>query len=95
MIVQILGSGAGGGVPQWNCHCVNCAAARQDIIDGWDKIIEQDVPFVRNVHEMYQVRDDLLIDTRFSPHWEGAVLHFQRMVVDTLTKQLPSVEAEI
>ncbi|MEE3373048.1 MAG: pyrroloquinoline quinone biosynthesis protein PqqB [Planctomycetota bacterium] len=29
MIVQILGSGAGGGVPQWNCHCVNCAAARQ------------------------------------------------------------------
>ena len=32
MIVQILGSGAGGGVPQWNCHCVNCAAARQ--IDG-------------------------------------------------------------
>ena len=32
MIVQILGSGAGGGVPQWNCHCANCAAARQ--IDG-------------------------------------------------------------
>ena len=29
MIVQILGSSAGGGVPQWNCHCVNCAAARQ------------------------------------------------------------------
>ena len=29
MIVQILGSGAGGGIPQWNCRCRNCAAARQ------------------------------------------------------------------
>lgn len=28
MIVRILGSGAGGGLPQWNCNCGNCAAAR-------------------------------------------------------------------
>ena len=28
MIVQILGSAAGGGVPQWNCNCANCAQAR-------------------------------------------------------------------
>jgi len=28
MYVRILGSAAGGGVPQWNCHCSNCAAAR-------------------------------------------------------------------
>lgn len=28
MIVRVLGSAAGGGVPQWNCACVNCAAAR-------------------------------------------------------------------
>ena len=26
--VQILGSAAGGGFPQWNCHCPTCAAAR-------------------------------------------------------------------
>jgi pyrroloquinoline quinone biosynthesis protein B len=26
--VRILGSAAGGGVPQWNCHCGTCAAAR-------------------------------------------------------------------
>ncbi len=26
--VQILGSAAGGGLPQWNCACANCAAAR-------------------------------------------------------------------
>jgi len=28
VIVRVLGSAAGGGVPQWNCACTNCAAAR-------------------------------------------------------------------
>lgn len=28
MIFRVLGSAAGGGVPQWNCACTNCAAAR-------------------------------------------------------------------
>jgi len=26
--VEVLGSAAGGGVPQWNCACANCGAAR-------------------------------------------------------------------
>ncbi len=29
MIVRVLGSAAGGGVPPWNCGCVNCSAARR------------------------------------------------------------------
>jgi pyrroloquinoline quinone biosynthesis protein B len=28
LIVRVLGSAAGGGVPQWNCACLNCRAAR-------------------------------------------------------------------
>jgi pyrroloquinoline quinone biosynthesis protein B len=28
MIIKILGSAAGGGFPQWNCNCRNCAAVR-------------------------------------------------------------------
>lgn len=28
MLIRILGAGAGGGFPQWNCNCRNCAAAR-------------------------------------------------------------------
>ena len=28
MIVRILGTAAGGGYPQWNCNCRNCAYAR-------------------------------------------------------------------
>src|SRR6184192_3445565 len=30
MRVIILGSAAGGGVPQWNCACPNCTDARHD-----------------------------------------------------------------
>lgn len=29
MIVRVLGSAAGGGMPQWNCACANCSAARE------------------------------------------------------------------
>ncbi|HET6321104.1 MAG TPA: pyrroloquinoline quinone biosynthesis protein PqqB [Hyphomicrobium sp.] len=28
MIIKILGSAAGGGFPQWNCNCHNCASVR-------------------------------------------------------------------
>src|SRR3954447_23014234 len=28
MRVRVLGSAAGGGFPQWNCHCETCEAAR-------------------------------------------------------------------
>jgi pyrroloquinoline quinone biosynthesis protein B len=30
MRVIVLGAGAGGGLPQWNCGCAGCRAARQD-----------------------------------------------------------------
>ncbi len=29
MRIHVLGSAAGGGVPQWNCRCLNCRAARR------------------------------------------------------------------
>lgn len=31
--IRILGSAAGGGLPQWNCACANCAAARTRTIE--------------------------------------------------------------
>jgi pyrroloquinoline quinone biosynthesis protein B len=33
MIIQILGSAAGGGVPQWNCACRQCDATRTGLLD--------------------------------------------------------------
>tara|TARA_R110002050_G_scaffold9504_1_gene33144 strand:+ start:292799 stop:293713 length:915 start_codon:yes stop_codon:yes gene_type:complete len=32
MQVHVLGSGAGGGFPQWNCNCVNCRGIREGTI---------------------------------------------------------------
>lgn len=34
MQVEILGTAAGGGFPQWNCACRNCAAVRKSIFPG-------------------------------------------------------------
>jgi pyrroloquinoline quinone biosynthesis protein B len=32
VIIQVLGSAAGGGFPQWNCNCANCAGVRKGLI---------------------------------------------------------------
>src|SRR5690554_1000902 len=32
MYIQVLGSAAGGGFPQWNCNCHNCHGFRQGTI---------------------------------------------------------------
>ena len=34
MQIKILGSAAGGGFPQWNCACANCAAVRAGTFSG-------------------------------------------------------------
>lgn len=34
MHILILGAGAGGGVPQWNCHCDICKGVRSHTIDA-------------------------------------------------------------
>lgn len=32
--IKIMGSGAGGGFPQWNCSCSNCSRCREDHFQG-------------------------------------------------------------
>lgn len=34
MLVQILGSAAGGGFPQWNCNCRNCRGLREGTLNA-------------------------------------------------------------
>ncbi|MFG6468023.1 pyrroloquinoline quinone biosynthesis protein PqqB [Roseateles sp. BYS87W] len=34
MKLLVLGSGAGGGFPQWNCHCLQCSAFRRGDLDA-------------------------------------------------------------
>jgi pyrroloquinoline quinone biosynthesis protein B len=41
MLVRILGSAAGGGFPQWNCACANCAAVRNGRFSGKPRLQTQ------------------------------------------------------
>jgi pyrroloquinoline quinone biosynthesis protein B len=34
MIIRVLGAGAGGGFPQWNCNCLNCAGVRKGTLNA-------------------------------------------------------------
>lgn len=34
MLIRVLGSGAGGGFPQWNCNCANCRRLRRGEINA-------------------------------------------------------------
>jgi len=34
MKIRVLGSGAGGGFPQWNCNCHNCHRIRRGEMNG-------------------------------------------------------------
>lgn len=34
MYIYVLGSAAGGGFPQWNCNCLNCAGIRQGTLQA-------------------------------------------------------------
>ena len=60
------------------------AGARAAKVAGWQQVIAEDVDFVRDVQAGCALRDAAGIRTRFSPYWEGAVQHFQRLVIDTL-----------
>lgn len=60
MQVTVLGAGAGGGLPQWNCGCRNCSDARDGIIpqmtqssvgvsvDGKDWVVLNASPDIRS-----------------------------------------------
>lgn len=60
-------------------------ALRARMMDELVTVIGQDHDFVARVHQAAAARDAAGIKTRFSPYWEGAVLHFQRMVLSTLS----------
>ena len=62
-----------------------CAQARQQILDIWDGVTEEDGSYSTGVQKMSGLREELGIETRFSPHWEPAVRAFQQYVVRALS----------
>ena len=60
------------------------ATLREKIQAGWARISTQDGPLIEQVQRLARAREDQEIATRFSPFWEQAVHHFQKMVVDRI-----------
>ncbi len=60
-------------------------AARARRIAMWQEVLPQDFPFIERSQATIHARDGAGIRTRFSPYWEQAVFHFQRMVVDAVS----------
>ena len=54
---------------------------RQKVRDAWVSVGAQDEPLAKALQAQHRQREDLHVPTRFSPHWEVAVHHFQKMVV--------------
>ncbi len=52
--------------------------------ETWERVIEQDGAFVKQVHANAAQRDGTGTAARFSPYWENAVQYFQQMVVETI-----------
>lgn len=62
------------------------AQARKQVEEDWMLIMRQDDEFVRYVQANMQVRDRAGIQPLFSSYWEGAVHHFQKMVVEIIER---------
>ena len=61
--------------------------AREAICNSWVSVGDQDLDLARALQHQHRLRQEADIPTRFSPHWESAVHHFQKMVVGHLQTQ--------
>ena len=62
------------------------AEARKTLYDAWAAVGGQDRDFVKYVHANAGVRETAGVRTRFTPFWEQAVQHFQKLVIETIGK---------
>ena len=69
MHIRVLGSAAGGGFPQWNCNCRNCAGVRHGTVRALPRT--QSSIFVRGDDEpdgiLFNASPDILTQIRANP----------------------------
>jgi pyrroloquinoline quinone biosynthesis protein B len=92
MRITILGSAAGGGFPQWNCNCRNCAGVRDGSIRA--KARTQSSIFVRGDESvdgvLFNASPDILEQIRSS-----ATLQPARQVRDTAIAAIVLVDGQL
>ena len=73
MKIQVLGSAAGGGFPQWNCNCANCDGVRRGSIDARPRT-QSSIAITENAEDWVLVNasPDLLAQIKSSPALQPA-----------------------
>ena len=73
MKIQVLGSSAGGGFPQWNCNCFNCDGVRRGSIDARPRT-QSSIAITENAEDWVLVNasPDLLAQIKSSPALQPA-----------------------
>jgi pyrroloquinoline quinone biosynthesis protein B len=73
MKIQVLGSAAGGGFPQWNCNCANCDGVRRGSIDARPRT-QSSIAITENAEDWVLVNasPDLLAQIKSAPALQPA-----------------------
>ena len=73
MKIQVLGSAAGGGFPQWNCNCFNCDGVRRGSIDALPRT-QSSIAITENTEDWVLVNasPDLLAQIKSVPALQPA-----------------------
>jgi pyrroloquinoline quinone biosynthesis protein B len=91
MRVRVLGSAAGGGFPQWNCNCKNCAGLRQGTIAATPRTQSSIAASADGCHwVLFNASPDLLAQIQ-----GFAALQPGRAVRDTAIADIVLVDAQL
>ena len=73
MLIKVLGSGAGGGLPQWNCNCANCTRTRA-LTNGFKPRTQSSIAVSENGEDwlLINASPDLLTQLRAHPELQPA-----------------------
>lgn len=72
-VLRVLGSSAGGGFPQWNCNCANCADVRAGV-PGLQARTQSSVAWSRNGQDwlLFNASPDILTQLQRNPELQPA-----------------------
>lgn len=61
------------------------APARRKVRDAWAIVTDQDGPIIATMQAQAALKDEIGFRPRYSPHWEPAVHHFQKVIAAKIT----------
>ncbi|MFO7304103.1 MAG: pyrroloquinoline quinone biosynthesis protein PqqB [Gammaproteobacteria bacterium] len=92
MRIRVLGSAAGGGFPQWNCNCRNCAGVRAGTLRAQRRTQSSIVVAGTSAHEAVLVNasPDILAQLQAAPQLQPA-----RAARDTAIRSIVLVDGQV